>query len=313
MREYNYPLKVGITRTSEFERKGLATHVVNVGLKCGHDCCYCSSPSLLRCHPSFKKVGENPFGFGYCIVDPTTPARVERDVRKLKANDMVMFCSTSDAWAPEAQRLGLGEKCLEIVLMGSPAGIRVLTKNASVVGAYDLIGAYRGRVRIGLSVTAPKSCESVACTLEPNASSISERLDALQEAHRRGLRTYGMLCPCLPGIADSMEALDEMFESVLVCSAEDIWVEPVNPRGNGLARCVTALTHAGLVEYAQAVNVVRTRSAWNEYAIRLVQTAQQVAERKGALDRLHVLLYSSSFARESVITIKADQRGVIWL
>ncbi len=59
MKEYYYHLKTGITRTPEFERKGLATHAVNVGSKCSHDCCYCSSPSLLRCHQSFKKVGEH--------------------------------------------------------------------------------------------------------------------------------------------------------------------------------------------------------------------------------------------------------------
>jgi len=192
---------------------------------------------------------------------------------------MVMLCSTSDAWAPEAQRLGLGEKCLEVILKGSPAGIRVLTKNASVISAYDLIGPYRDRVRIGISVTAPKSCEAVVRALEPNASSISERLDALQEAHRRGLRTYGMLCPCLPGIADGPVALEEMFDAVIACGAEDIWLEPVNPRGNGLARCVQSLTAAGFNEAAQAIDAVRNRAQWNEYALQLVRTASRSPEK----------------------------------
>ena len=308
-----YRLKTGITRTAEFERKGLATHAVNVGVKCGHGCAYCSSPSLLRCHPSFKKVRESPFGSGYCILDPDTPTRIAGNVHKLRADHMVMLCSTSDAWSPEAQLLGLGEKCLEVILKGSPAGIRVLTKNASVIGAYDLVEPYRDRVRIGLSVTAPKSCEAVARALEPNASSISERLNALQEAHRRGLRTYGMLCPCLPGIAAGPVALEEIFDAVLSCGAEDIWLEPVNPRGNGLVRCVQSLTAAGFNAAAQAIDAVRNRTRWNEYALRLVQTAQQIAEKKAVLDRLHVLLYSSSLTSESMAILKADPRGIIWL
>lgn len=313
MKEYVWSLKIGIGRSREFERKKLATHAVNVGLKCGHECCYCSSPSLLRCHPSFKGVGENPFDSGYCILDPDTQTRVARDVHKLRSDHMVMLCSTSDAWAPEAQRLGLGEKCLETILKGSPAGIRILTKNASVVGAYDLIGLYRDRVRVGLSVTAPKSCEAVARALEPNASSISERLNALREAHRRGLRTYGMLCPCVPNVADSAEALDEMFESVLACGVEEIWVEPLNRRGNNLLRCANALKNAGFPNAAKAVNQTRSREYWSYSAAWLVRMAQWVAQRRGIIERLHILLYTGSFTPFVIDFLDADPRGIIWL
>ncbi len=34
MKVYTYALKSGITHTREFEKKGLATHAVNVGTKC---------------------------------------------------------------------------------------------------------------------------------------------------------------------------------------------------------------------------------------------------------------------------------------
>ncbi len=60
MKIYEYPLKTGISRTPEFERKKLATHAVNVGTKCGHGCTYCSTGSLLRMHPSFKALGLSP-------------------------------------------------------------------------------------------------------------------------------------------------------------------------------------------------------------------------------------------------------------
>ena len=56
-----YPLKTGITRTREFERKRLATHAVNVGTKCGHGCTYCSTRSdaphaSARSNPSWTRV-----------------------------------------------------------------------------------------------------------------------------------------------------------------------------------------------------------------------------------------------------------------
>jgi DNA repair photolyase len=238
---------------------------------------------------------------------------VARDVHKLKPEDVVMLSTTSDPWAPEAQRLQLGDQCAEIILCNSPATIVILTKNAAVSRAFELLSQYRDRVWLSLSITAPKSRENLIRTLEPSASSISDRLKALHEAHHRGLRTYGMLCPCLPGITDSTEALEEIFESVLSCGAQNIWLEPVNPRGNGLVRCVQALSAAGFNEAASAIDAVRNRARWNEYAVRLIQNAQRIAEKKSVLNRLHVLLYSNQLSAESMAAVKEDPRGIIWL
>ena len=101
MKVYKYALKTGITRTKEFERKRLATHAVNVGIRCGHECTYCSTPSLLRMHPAFKALGLNPFDRGYAIVDPTMPERVARDAERIRKRGMVQLCTTVDAWSPE--------------------------------------------------------------------------------------------------------------------------------------------------------------------------------------------------------------------
>ena len=72
-RAHQVSLRAGITRTREFERKRLAEFAVNVGVKCGHDCTYCSSGALLRMHRSFRQVGRSPFESGSAIVDPDYP------------------------------------------------------------------------------------------------------------------------------------------------------------------------------------------------------------------------------------------------
>ena len=89
MDEFQTSLKSGIGRAPEFEKKKLATHSVNVGTQCGHQCLYCSSPALLRMHPSFKEAGVRPYSLGYAIVDPNTPERVERDTRRRRRRGLV--------------------------------------------------------------------------------------------------------------------------------------------------------------------------------------------------------------------------------
>ena len=45
-------LKSGIQPSPEFAKKGLASYSVNVGTKCGHDCTYCSTGTMLRMQTS---------------------------------------------------------------------------------------------------------------------------------------------------------------------------------------------------------------------------------------------------------------------
>ena len=99
-------LRRGIAKTPEFAKKGLADFAVNVGTKCGHECTYCSTGAMLRRHPSFKDAGENPFGAGYAIVDPTTAERVARDAARIRERGLVQLCTTADGRLPLSARPG---------------------------------------------------------------------------------------------------------------------------------------------------------------------------------------------------------------
>jgi DNA repair photolyase len=154
MRLHTAQLTAGITRTKEFEKKGLASFAVNVGTKCGHGCLYCSTGAVLRMHRSFAEAGEDPFGFGYAIFDPTTPERVAEDVRRVRKRGLVQLCTLVDAWAPEAKEHNLGRQCLEAILAAPGWTIRILTKNAAVREDFDLVEKHRDRVLVGLSITS---------------------------------------------------------------------------------------------------------------------------------------------------------------
>ena len=234
MKVYCWKLGSGITRTKEFEKKRLAGFAVNVGLKCGHCCTYCSTGSVIRTHKAFRYLKLSPFANDYAIADPDTPTRVAHDARTKKKRGLVQVCTLSDAWSPEAQQHDLGRKCLHAILSEPGWTVRVLTKNAAVAKDFDIIEKYKDRVLVGLSVTATPVRSNVISVIEPNASPIQERIKVLQQAHASGLRTYGMLCPILPGIADSSGEIDELVSIAAEYGAEEIFAEAVNPRGRGL-------------------------------------------------------------------------------
>ena len=92
--------------------------------------------------------------------------------------------------------------------------VRILTKNAAVARDFDLIEQHRNRVLLGLSITATPDKARIISAIEPGASSIPERLAVMREACKRGLRTYAMLCPLLPGTADASKQIDQMIRIV---------------------------------------------------------------------------------------------------
>ena len=268
---------------------------------------------MLRCHKAFKELGENPFGFGYAIIDPTTPERVAKDAQCIKNRGLVQLCSTVDAWAPEAREHNLGRQCLEAILSEPDWSVRILTKNAAVRDDFDFIEKYRDRVLVGMSITGTSEKGDAIEIIEPNASSIPERMATMAEAAARGLRTYGMLCPLLPGIADSPEQINSLVRFAIECKVEEIFVEPINPRGGGLKNCQEALELWGYAKEAKTIESIRKKQNWSKYVLRLIRNVQRAVRKHSDINKLRFLLYPSRLLSEHIEQIKQDDAGVIWL
>jgi DNA repair photolyase len=301
---------VGVTKSDEFKKKQLATHAINAGLICGHGCAYCSTPYLVRTHALFREVGVSSFEFveqGASIVDPWTAIRVGRQISSLTENDMAMISTITDCWSPEAQEHNLGKKILEEVLMNSKCQVRILTKNAAVVNDFDLIKQFGDRIRIGLSITSPVSKENVIEMIEPNASSMSERIDAMKKAHSMGIKTFGMICPVLPGIGNDPDSFGEMLSSVLECEPEAIWTEPLSARGPGIIRCVEIFSENGFESIAAQIDMVRNSTLHMIYVEDLINMATAVAKQLNCLEKLKILVHANGDG------YRVDDQAVIWL
>ena len=313
MKVYQTTLKTGITRTREFERKGLASFGVNVGTKCGHGCTYCSTGAILRMHRSFRQCRVNPFAGDCAIVDPHTADRVRRDAQRLRRRGWVQLCTLTDAYAPEAQQFNLAANCLEAILSQPDWRVRILTKNAAVRDDFALLAQYVDRILVGLSLTAAPDKTNIIAAIEPHASTIPERMSAMSAAAACGLRTYAMLCPLLPGISSSPRQIDQLVRFAVECRAEEIFAEPVNPRGPSLRRTQEALATAGFQVQADAVGRIRHAQAWSIYVLDLIRNIQHAVRRYSDITKLRFLLYPSRLTATVAGAIRRDDAGVVWL
>jgi DNA repair photolyase len=250
---------------------------------------------------------------GYSIIDPQISVKVVRDARRIRRRGLVQLCTTVDAWAPDAQRYELGRKCLEALLAEPGWTVRILTKNAAVANDFDLIQRYRDRVLVGLSLTGPPGSDDVIEVIEPNASSIAARMEALSRAHRMGLRTYINFCPLLPRIADERSQIDELVRFAEGCNAEQVFAEAVNPRGRNLLATEEALRASGHANSADGIAEIRRRVNWSPYVVRLIRNLQGSFAQNLSLRHLQFLLYSTGLTAEDTQWIQSHGAGVVWL
>lgn len=136
---------------------------------------------------------------------------------------------------------------------------------------------------------------------------------AMVEAAARGLRTYAMLCPLLPGIADSQEDIERLVKFAVDCRAEEIFAEPVNPRGPGLRLCQKTLEENGHHEQAEAIRHIRKRANWSRHVVDLIRRVQRAVRKHTDITKGRFLLYPSGLTPEHRNRIKRDDAGVVWL
>ena len=307
-------LKSGIRPTPGFAEKKLAEFAVNIGIRCGHGCTYCSAAASTRMHHAYKDAGVSPFEDNiFAIVDPHIDDLVRHDSKSMRKRGMVQLCTIVDAWAPEGLMYDLGRKCLEAILAEPGWTVRILTKNVAVMKDFDVIQRHRDRVLFGMSITGTPDMAEVIRAIEPFASPIPERIATMKEAHRLGFRTYAMYCPLLPGVADSPEQVDELIQTAVEFGAEEVFIEGINARGKALPNTVDGFEGCGFHAEAEAIDDVRTRAIWSQYIRRLVQNSQRSVRKYWDIEKLRYLLYPSGMNHDDVAAIRSDDAGVIWL
>jgi len=124
----------------------------------------------------------------------------------------VWISGVCDPYQPIEAKYKLTRQCLEI-LAHSNWPVIVQTRSPLVLRDTDILKEGRD-FEVGLSITTAD--DHIRKLFEPNAPSIKDRVDTLDELHRAGIRTYVMIAPMLPGAGDLAGILAGKVDYVIV-------------------------------------------------------------------------------------------------
>jgi len=180
-------------------------YTVNPYVGCQHACSYCYARFMKRFTGHTEPWGD------FVDVKINAPDLLRVETRK-KRKGSVWISGVCDPYQPLEAKYRLTRKCLEI-LVQDDWPVVIQTRSPLVLRDLDILK--RGEsVEAGLSITSAN--DEVRRVFEPHAPSITERVRAVDELHRNGIRTYVMIAPMLPEAEGLVKILEGKVDYVIL-------------------------------------------------------------------------------------------------
>lgn len=163
-------------------------YVINPYIGCSHRCKYCYASFMKRFTGHTEKWGD------FVDVKQCTKMKVPRNL----SQKTVLLSSVTDPYQPLEKKYKATRQVLE-QLTEIPAKIEILTKSNLVIRDIDILKNIQN-IRVGISMNTLE--EPFRREMEPGASPVSQRLDAIKKLDNAGIPAYLFISPIFPGITD---------------------------------------------------------------------------------------------------------------
>jgi len=179
--------------------------VINPYTGCQHGCSYCYARFM-------KRVTGHREPWGEFVDVKINAADLLRGEITKKKRKRVWVSGVCDPYQPLEAKYRLTRQCLEI-LARNTWPVVIQTRSPLVLRDIDILKD-AGDFEVGFSVTTAD--ERIRELFEPNAPPITDRIQALDELHKAGVRTYAMIAPVLPGAEGLVALLRGKVDYILI-------------------------------------------------------------------------------------------------
>jgi len=200
---------------SLLNKSGLADYCINCYTGCSHGCRYCYARFMKKYTKHSEPWGE------FVDVKINAPDVLRRELYK-KPKGSVFLSSVCDAYQPLEEKYRLTRKVL-MELLREQWPIVVQTKSPLILRDLDLLKQFKD-VEVGFTVTTLD--EDVCKTFEPRVSHGEERVQALKQIHKAGIKTYAFLGPMFPILIE--KELDKMIKTLAEIPVDYIWIDKLS-------------------------------------------------------------------------------------
>jgi DNA repair photolyase len=139
------------------------------------------------------------------------PELMARDIKR-KRMGRVWVSGVCDPYQAAEKKYRITGSCLEI-LLENQWPVTIQTKSALVLRDIGILEKFKD-IEVGFSIATAD--EKIRKLFEPGASPIKERIHVLNVLHSKGIRTFAMIAPLLPGSDGLLEELAGKVDRLLI-------------------------------------------------------------------------------------------------
>ncbi len=180
---------------------------------CQHSCVYCYVPNILR----IKRED-----WGNFVEIKTNIANLLAKELRNKKPGVVGISTVTDSYQSIEKKYKLTRSCLE-QLLKYDLSIHIQTKSDLVLRDLDLIKRFSD-IEIMFSIGTLNDSERKC--LEPNASSIQERLNAIKKISENGVKTSVFFGPIYPSL--KIQDLEKTIDAFKLVGVTEIMIDKFN-------------------------------------------------------------------------------------
>ena len=175
-----------------------ADYVINPYIGCSHSCIYCYARFMKRFTGHTEEWGK--------FIDIKTNAIDLIPNQSTKyIGKSVFLSSVTDPYMPIEKKYELTRGILKKLISLKP-DISVQTKSSLIIRDIDLLSKF-SKCEAGLTITTLD--DTLRKKIEPYTSSINNRIKALKELNKAGIKTYVFIGPILPLLTDWKSIINE--------------------------------------------------------------------------------------------------------
>jgi DNA repair photolyase len=180
---------------------------------CQHSCAYCYVPNVLR----IKRED-----WGTFVEVKTNIANVLANELRNKKHGVVGISTVTDPYQPVEKKYKLTRYCLE-QLLRYDFPVHIQTKSDLVLRDIDLILKFSD-IEVMFSIGTLNDPQRKL--LEPNASSIQERLNAIKQISENGVKTSVFFGPIYPSL--KIQDINEIMDVFKASGVSEIMIDGFN-------------------------------------------------------------------------------------
>ena len=229
----------------------------------------------------------------------TLNCHINSDIKRLGLWDNnILLGQEFDLWHPLIRDVEIGSMLARRIMEQPRGQVTILTSQASIIDDRFLEYLPPERMTVMFRFGIPVGRDDIRKAIDPDSSSILERLEAIRFCHKAGIRVTALVDSIMPSIGDSIDDINTTFHLLRQVGVQEIRLAPLRMHDPQTLAIAEKLELAGLPHEAECVRDVYFLQPWNQYYENLLANARNVAASIGMSKQLHIV-FPKKYVKEA--------------